>query len=997
MQLGTIVESIERGDVYIYRTIFSFQPGVDIQRYCTGLSQVVSRNAVLRTRIVDSSHGLVQAVLRQPHIVRHPTQSVVEYLRHDRAQRMQLGSPLFRSAVVQDKLILTMHHAMFDFSAVSTLLLDISSVYHSHLPAVRAPFRDFVSYITQIKSATAKGFWAPRFKGFASHFPPVKAQHNPLATDRVSAGVPLEALSRDISIAQMPAFIEAAWSLVCSVYTGSETIAFGFVMSGRSSNLGDIATTLGPTTTTIPVQVNLHPDMTVANLVMERARERRQVSSSPSLQWGLANIRACSEEARVASNFQTVINIRPAASSADTAEIRCESIDQGHGPYSICLWFTLETNQVLVEADYDPSVIPDRQMTRVLHQFRHVLKLLVDGPRSHTLRQLQLLSPEDKDQLLQWNDGVPGVLRQNMHDGFAARARNLPEEIAVDAWDGTATYGALDDMSTRLALDLHRRGVRTGDSIVLLFDRSLWAIVATLATLRAGACCVPASVAHPRARKETIVAISNAKFVMTTPFEYARSVDLPAQVLAIDEASISTLPWSDDILPKVEPEQLAYIIFTSGSTGTPKGAMLEHRSLVTSLTNLASRVGWTQTSRTLQFASLVWDASLLDIWGALLFGGRVCIPSESERESSLAAYIDSHKVNWALLTPTVLRTLSPTDVPCLETVVSGGEAIDPRAAKEWGHGRRFYNAWGVSEASIVSAVTRLFPDSGFPDTIGRPTACAIWVVNPSDINKLVPIGSIGELVIESPCVARGYLNDTAKTATSFFYTAPWATERRVHPPEVRRFYRTGDLAKYNPDGSICFIGRRDNQVKLRGQRFELNEVEAAITDHCAVRATVATIQKAAGDQKHLVAVLSLADPRFSGASALQELSAQQKVDVDPILRKVQDHVRSTLPLYMVPTFWFVVQNMPRALSAKVDYNAVATWLAAKDISTMPERLGTSLDDSLCPPRTELEKALQDVWSSVFSMPSENIGRGSSFLSLGGDSITVRLRSSVRSR
>lgn len=987
--MGTIVETIERGDVYIYRNVFSIQDGVDIDRYCEALERVVLLNAVLRSRIIDSSHGLVQVVLRENHHVLRSSESIAEYLHQDRDRRMALGTSLFRSAVVEDQLVLTIHHAVYDFSAILTLLNDVSDVYHDRTPAGHAPFKSFVEYQQKIDPQQAKTFWTTRFEGFAAHFPTIDPQHPPLATHRKATAVSLKALGQELSIAQLPSFIEAAWALVSSIYTGSKVIAFGFVMSGRVPHLRDVATTLGPTTTTIPVQVHVRPDMTIAEFVTARAKERRQVTTSSALQWGLTNIRGSSEEARVASNFQTVINIRPAASAVDTTEVKCKSVDQGHGPYGICLWFTLMHDQILVEADYDPSVVPHQHMERVLHQFRHVLEFLTTASRSHTLSSLPPLSPEDKHQLLEWNANVPEVIQGSIHSAFADRAQGQPDDVAVDAWDGSATYRALDDMSTKLAVELRRRGLLSGDAVILLFERSLWAIVAALGILKAGACCVPVAVTHPRARKETLVSATNAKFVLTSQSEYVHSANLATQVLVVDHASISALPPVDDTLPCVDCEQLAYIIFTSGSTGLPKGAMLEHRSLLTSLTNLARQVGWARSSRTLQFASLVWDASLLDIWGALLFGGCVCIPSDADRESSLATYIDSHQVNWALLTPTVLRTISPSEVPSLQTVVSGGEAVGPSAAKLWGDRARFFNAWGVSEASIVSAITELGPGSAFPESIGRPVSCALWIVEPSDVNKLVPIGTTGELVIESPCVARGYLNEEAKTAASFLPAPSWAPERRGQRRDLQRFYRTGDLARYYPDGSVCFIGRQDSQVKLRSQRFELNEVDTAILSHNNVREAVSSLQKTSTDQKCLIAVLCLAGPQFSGGSALQELSPEQQRQADPILYDVQNHVKSTLPSYMVPSLWIVVHDMPRAISTKIDQKAISRWLDEKDLSLARFGPANDVNTPLSPPTTDSEKALQSVWAAVLSVPMEIIGRESSFLSLGGDSITVR--------
>jgi amino acid adenylation domain-containing protein len=489
---------------------------------------------------------------------------------------------------------------------------------------------------------------------------------------------------------------------------------------------------------------------------------------------------------------------------------------------------------ILVEAMSDPAILCERQLRRILHQFEHTLQSLMEASFQTKLERLQLLNPHDRSEILQWNDTVPETVEKCVHELFSAQAREQPAAAAVEACDGSASYRELDEMSDRLAHELRRRGVSTGSPVAFIFEKSLWTIVAVLAIMKAGGACVPIDKSDPRARKAAIVSGANAKTVLTSSAEHANSVDLAPDVFAVSAASISGLP---DITSPLNngtssPGDLAYIIFTSGSTGVPKGVMLEHRCLVSSLSSLAQRFGWQSGCRMLQFAAYVWDISMGEIFGALLFGGCLCIPSEEARESSLANFIESSKVNWAWLTPTVLRTMSPNDVPSLQSLLSIGEPVGAEASKSWGRALRLINGWGPCEASILSAVVELTPVSRYPESIGTPVGCAIWIVNPGNTNELAPIGAVGELLVEGPGVARGYLNDNVKTAASFVPPPPWAPSREN---KATHFYRTGDLAKYYPHGSICFVGRQDNQVKIRGQRFELGELESVLVSCGEVR------------------------------------------------------------------------------------------------------------------------------------------------------------------
>lgn len=377
-----------------------------------------------------------------------------------------------------------------------------------------------------------------------------------------------------------------------------------------------------------------------------------------------------------------------------------------------------------------------------------------------------------------------------------------------------------------------------------------------------------------------------------------------------------------------------------------------------------------------------WDISVGEIFGALLFGGCLCIPSDTARQSNLAEFIEFNKINWAWLTPTVLRIMSPEDVPGLQSLLSIGEPVDAGAAKSWGRALRLFNGWGPCETSILSAVAELGSDSRFPETIGMPIGCGIWIVNAGKPNELCPIGTVGELVVEGPGVARGYLDAKSKSATSFIPSPPWA---RPRVKTSRNFYRTGDLARYNPDGSICFIGRQDHQVKIRGQRFELRELENVITSCTDVR-DIFTTTKISEGRTELVAVVCLVSSQMSKGATLVELSDPYSESTLLRLRTLRDHVISRLPSFMVPSAWLAVEQMPRTASAKLDRTSIKEWLKKKNLTLARAALNTPTTKSMAPLTTPEEVVMQSVWSSVLSLPEHEVGRESSFMQLGGDSI-----------
>lgn len=988
LQVATMTESSMHTGASTFRFILNLAPTLNIDRFCSALQDVVARTAILRSRIVNCHRGLVQVPIDEIHCTQRPSCSLEEYLRSDKAQQMGLGSCLFRTAIIDHKLVLTMHHAIMDHASLTPLFDDIMSIYYGREPTKRAEFKTFVADCLEVDDATARDFWTSRFKGTPAIFPRIESGYIPLATRKMYRTITLDRVGKEISVVHIPSFIEAAWALTASTYTASESVAYGMIISGRLSAASAAAeTVLGPTIAVVPTQVNLQRDMTVEGILKDRAAARRQVQTHPALQYGLSRIRTVSDAASMASGFQTLLNIRPRwYDPEEAAEVSYEDMDEPAGAFALAISCDLQGTAISVSAAFDPSVLEECQLKRILRQFEHYLQSLTMADSHAKLTQIPRINSHDMSEILNWNRYDPvSIITKSIciHELFKAQTRMHPTAIAVDAHDGTATYNELDQLSDRLAQELRRRGTTSESPTVFIFEKSLWTVVAILAILKAGGACVPIAPSDPPARKKSIISKTNAKIILTSAAEYPHSVSLAPDVFAVSEESISKLPEATDPIDSTtSSSNLAYLLSTSGSTGLPKSVMLEHKSLASALTSIVQRCGWNAETRMLQFASYVWDTSIGETFGALLSGGCVCIPSEEARLSALAAYIRSNRINSAWLTPTVLRTLEPRDVPNLRVLLSIGEAISPDAAVTWGKSVRLFNGWGPCESSVLSTIAELTPDSAYPDAIGVPINGATWIVNPRNVNELLPIGAVGEIVVDGPGVARGYLNDDAKTRMSFIKPPAWAPS---YGDQEGHLYRTGDLAKYNSDGSLTFVGRQDCQVKIRGQRVELGEVEGILANCREVQDAFATTKINEG-RTELVAVVCLSDSQLPKEAVLQEISPEYSEITLRHLRTVRDHARSRLPPYMVPTVWLAVEKMPRTESAKLDRVSISQWLRTRNISQAKAALDEAKTTVLSPPQSEKERILASVWSCVLAIPETDIGRESYFTQLGGDSI-----------
>ncbi|CAG8179971.1 unnamed protein product [Penicillium salamii] len=985
------------GADYAHSLVHSLDDWLDLDRLRASLYDMISLIETVRTRIVDSPTGLLQVVVKgaasEDCVSQHFYKDVEHYLKEVQLTPMHLGTPLARFAFVGRKLVTTVHHAIADSYTHRFFFEDLCKIYQRKSPARRAPFREFVNYCKKIDTTSAAIFWRAQFnQRTPAIFPSIPLGHPVKASHPIVRRI---TLAKSPSLPLMPAYIEAAWALTASDYTGSDSVVFGYALSGRSAPLGGAETTPGPTVSMVPMQVDLRAGTTIKEILQSRNEFRRSLLSSSFLHYGLASIRNdASKDARFTIGFQTVLDIFPHdEEEVDTPGLTIERIEQTYG-YALCLLCQFSKGGILINAIFDPVVLPPAQVQRVLRQMEYRLKALIESPSSTQIEQLSILNFGDTLELLKWNRKIPETAGLCLHDLFTLQCDQNPDHAAVDAWDGMATYRELDQLSNSMAQELLLRNIAVEEPIPFVLERSLSAVVAILGIMKAGGTCVPVDVSLPQARKDAILRIVGARLVITSSSNEAiagcETLPIMRSHLPEDAAGLHEPPRSN-------PRRAAYILFTSGSTGQPKGVVLEHRSMATSYMAICNRVGWTSGTRVLQYSSLAWDACAFEILGPLIVGGCVCIPSAEARESALGEYINCLKVDSALQTPTALRNLTPEDtLPALKTLILGGEPIPKTASTTWGSKVRLFNAWGPCETSAIATVAELYPASVHPTTIGTPVGSStVWIVNSKDTSKLVPIGAVGEMLVEGPGVARGYYNNSNQTTSSFIPAPPFIPKSHN---TSHTLYRTDDLAKYNADGSIEFVGRRDNQVKIRGQRFELEEIEEVIRSHHYEGDVVMTALKSPSQgREDLIASVTLQNGGGDHSSSdTQEDKETRQVKLNEAnfqqLQILHDSVRASLPPYMVPTAWVIVNHLPKFASTKIDRVRLRLWLQEFDL-TVARDLARRFEGEICSanltqPETPAERVLQQIWASVLVVEEASIGRESSFVRLGGDSITA---------
>ncbi|KAL8950438.1 MAG: hypothetical protein Q9222_003532 [Ikaeria aurantiellina] len=691
------------------------------------------------------------------------------------------------------------------------------------------------------------------------------------------------------------------WALVLRLYTGSETVAF---YTQSSIHNGDSLTQPG-----CICSAEISKSQAISSVVFRYVHVSSAVDSSLSKGALLLNTQifhAPSKPMDLCCNRRAE-NMR-LSSSMDVQSLASNGLI---AVFNHCL------GRLVLEIHFQSAKYTKRTILNVGNTCRAVLQSLLQNS-TQTVGEIRSLSDSDLDQILTWNGGNRRSVKSTVHDEVSQHTRDRPDAPALHAWDGLLTYQELDLVSGRLASSLCDFGIRIGELVPVYFEKSLWAPVAMLGILRAGNKCrcpggafVPLDPSNPLERTKAVVKSINARFVLTSSCYRAIFEDLEATIVVVDDSllraeSMSFMPGID-----VSPQSPAFVLFTSGSTGQPKGVVQEHASVCTISKAYGETLHVDHNSRVLQFASYAFDVSTVDIFNTLMHGGCVCIPSEFQRRNEIISVINDMKVNWADITPSLANTFAPQDVPTLRTVILAGEEVKKEHVERWAGKVRLINCYGPSECGGCTAHEYASSDSP-PDTIGRPLPCfRFWVVAEDDVNRLVSVGEVGELLVEGPTLARGYLNDELRTREAFI---EWPTGlAATGGVSTSRVYRTKDLVQYRSDGALKFVGRSDTQIKIRGQRVELGEVEYQLTQQYGVAKSMVAFPKSGKYANQLVAVI--------------ERDAKGGIPDD---RAAKTLMKRRLPGYMIPTIWLAIDRIPLSTSIKVDRRQVDCLLARLD-------------------------------------------------------------------
>ncbi|KAI8177502.1 Nonribosomal peptide synthase atnA [Colletotrichum sp. SAR 10_76] len=632
----------------------------------------------------------------------------------------------------------------------------------------------------------------------------------------------------------------------------------------------------------------------------------------PFEQMGIQNISRIDANCKAACEFQSMMIIQPEVDMAMdgapfTAFERPQDLDKFNS-HAVMVECSLQETSVHVNFNYDTEYLDHSQASRLVDYFDTALGFLVASQTTRLETFFAQPSAEDIKQIQAWNQKRPCTTEACIHQLFETQAQIQPNAQAIFSWDGHLSFSELDKKASQLARVLVDLGVGPESKVVYCFEKSLYTVVSMLAILKAGGAMVPLDPAYPLERKSFIVQNVAAKVVVVSSSQADSFSGLDTPVVTVNQAlfeNMDKLHVQAFSSAEVQPHHAATVLFTSGTNAQSAGMQMF------------------KGSRILQFSAHVFDVSVIEIVNALVLGACICIPSDEDRLNNLAGFVTESQADWAFFTPSFARTLDPGDLPSLKTVCMGGEAMTVDNIETWASRVQLINAYGPCEGSVCTVTRMSNMKFLVGDSIGHGLNCHVWIVDPDTHERLLPIGSIGEILIDGPSVARGYLGDPEKTSKSFIADPSW-TSNFNFGEESRRMYKTGDLGGFNSDGSVSYLGRKDTQIKLRGQRIELGEIEHRLIDILPAGSLVAVdvLSLSRSSSKHLVAFIQL--------GGLFDNFSERKNAVDDMASQLKTQLLSVLPIYMVPAHFQCLESLPFGTTGKLDRRRLKEYAANLD-------------------------------------------------------------------
>ena len=1014
MQQGMLFHSLydQKSDVYFVQFSCTLKGALDVKTFEQAWHKLVEKYSIFRTAFIWKSLSQpVQVVYRQVQIAvetydwkkltsQEQQQQLKVFLDFDRQKGLQLSqAPLMRLHLFQldrdtYQFVWSSHHLLLDGWSLSLVIKDLLKVYQENSQNQTSSYQSSVNYcnyiawLQQQDQKQAEEFWKQKLQGFTALTPLTVEKLLPNQENSsvsygeqkiqftFSATTTLQSFVRQHRLT-LNNLVQATWGLLLSRYSQETDVVFGATVSGREPSIVGIESMVGLFINTLPMRVQVAADTQVLTLIKDlqaQLLESEQYSYS-----SLADIQGWSKIPRGTSLFDSIVVFENLP--VDTALIshnnsfHLENIQVSQESNYPLTVIALPGEQLEIKISYDTSRFDDTVIARMLGHFQTLLQGIVANPQQRISQVPMLTAVEEQQLLVEWNNIQADYSQaQCIHQLFEKQVALTPNAVAVTFGNQQLTYQQLNTQANQLAHYLRSLGVKADALVGICVERSLLMIVGILGILKAGGAYLPLDPEYPQERLSFMLEDAQVSVLLTQQQLAEFLPQHQARVICIDtDWEKITQECETNQENSATPDNLAYVIYTSGSTGKPKGVLVNHANVVRLFTATDPWYKFNQDDVWTMFHSYAFDFSIWEIWGALLYGGRLVVVPYLVTRSPKSFYqlLCQEQVTVLNQTPSAFRQLIQAEQSIttagdlnLRLVIFGGEALEINSLQPWfeRHGDsspQLVNMYGITETTVHVSYRPLSKAdlNVTASIIGRPIP-DLQVYLLDQHLQPVPIGVRGEMYVGGAGVTRGYLNRPELTQQRFI-SNPFA--------EVggSRLYKTGDLARYLPNGELEYLGRIDNQVKIRGFRIELGEIEGLLASHPALWENVVVVREDEPGDKRLVAYV-VTKPEKS--TTVQEL---------------RSFLSNQLPSYMMPNTFMLLESLPLTSNGKIDRHALPK----------PDLDNTQLEQFVAP-RTPIEEMLAQIWAQVLRI--EQVGIHDNFFELGGHSLlATQLVSRIR--
>ena len=984
MQEGMLFHSLyeKNRNVYFEQLSLSIQGELNLDHLENSFIKLIERHDIFRTVFLtekvkkprqvvlkERKSGITYANFCELSGV-EKEDSISQFIELDKNRGFDLSKDIpIRLAVLQRSteefhVLMSYHHIIMDGWSMSIMLKELFGNYKQlkggsiaqQRPAY--PYSNYIQWLEKQDKQEAMSFWKSYLDDYESTIILHKQNSNIVPAYKEFNFSFNESLTKklrelaQISKVTMSDVLRCVWGILLQRYSNKNDVVFGSVVSGRNASIKGVTETLGLFINTVPVRIKNSPEQSFLQLLAETkegSSERFDYISLAEIQSNTDLNREAIDHVFSYQNFPGGLTDNNDEMDEELGFTIKDATGFGQTNYNFNIIFSPGTC-LTGSISYNLSTFSERFIHNIANHLEQIVTNITNDPNL-ALGNIEIITVAEKELIMrQYKESILDFPKEKkIQTLFEEQVECNPHQVALEYLGEKYTYQNLNQRANQLARKLKGMEVQPNNIVGILTERSPEMIVGILGVLKAGGAYLPIDPDYPEERIKYMLEDSQTSLVLTTDHLIQNLSDawMNTSIDTINIKDESVYVGTDENLDVSNTSNdLAYVIYTSGSTGKPKGVMIEHQGIGNLKIYFENQLGITKDDRIIQFASFSFDASVWEIFMALLTGATAyLVPREIiNNYTKFEEFLNQNRITIATLPPTYVQQLNPDRITTLRKLITAGSATNFELIHKWSPHVEYINAYGPTETTICATTWTFSEDleSQGLVPIGKPVTNTHALII-DQYSNVQPIGLVGELCIAGVGLARGYLNREELTKEKFI-------PHPLIPGE--RLYRTGDLARWCENGVLEFLGRVDEQLKIRGFRIEPGEISNQLLTHPTIEEAIVIGHQDEKDQAYLCAYLVVN----------KEWNANE----------LRSYLLKSLPDYMVPTYFVELEKLPLTMNGKIDHKALPT--AAKVL----------LSKEYVAPRNKVEENLQEIWSNILSV--DNISVLDNFFDLGGHSI-----------